>query len=112
MDDDPDIREAMVEVLSDEGYEVTAVANGHEALTYLRSVTPPKRPCLILLDLMMPVMNGWEFRQEQLADTALAAIPVIAITAGGVAASSVPVPVLLPKPLDVERLLDVLREHC
>jgi len=112
IDDDADIREAMCEVLADEGYAVVAVANGQEALTYLRSVPSSKRPCVIFLDLMMPVMDGWEFRRRQLADPTLMGIPVVAITAGGVAAAAVPVPRLLAKPLQVEHLLEVLRDHC
>ena len=62
VDDDPDIRDSLKEVLEDEGYEVNGVANGREALDYLRK---SPRPCVILLDLMMPVMDGWQFRKEQ-----------------------------------------------
>src|SRR5579862_4602951 len=62
VDDDPDIRDSLKEVLEDEGYEVNGVANGREALDYLRK---SPRPCVILLDLMMPVMDGWQFRREQ-----------------------------------------------
>ena len=78
VDDDYAVLDAMKDVLEDEGYEVTLAANGLEALKELRR---GDRPCLILLDLMMPVMNGWEFRREQLQDTTLAAIPTILITA-------------------------------
>jgi CheY-like chemotaxis protein len=78
VDDDYAVLDAIKDVLEDEGYEVTLAANGLEALKELRR---GDRPCLILLDLMMPVMNGWEFRREQLEDTTLAAIPTILITA-------------------------------
>ena len=78
VDDDYAVLDAIKDVLEDEGYEVTLAANGLEALKELRRGSPP---CLILLDLMMPVMNGWEFRREQLQDSALSTIPTILITA-------------------------------
>ena len=66
VDDDPDIRDSLREVLEDEGYEVACVGNGREALDHLKTANP--RPCVILLDLMMPVMDGWQFRKEQKQD--------------------------------------------
>lgn len=78
VDDDYAVLDAIKDVLEDEGYEVVLAANGLEALKELRRGTPP---CLILLDLMMPVMNGWEFRREQLQDKTLALIPTILVTA-------------------------------
>jgi CheY-like chemotaxis protein len=85
VEDDADILRAVVQVLEDEGYAVTAAENGRVALAALRA--PGARPpCVILLDLMMPVMDGWAFRAEQLRDPALASIPVIVLTADGNAA--------------------------
>jgi CheY-like chemotaxis protein len=85
IEDDADILRAVVQVLEDEGYVVTAAENGRVALAALRA--PGARPpCVILLDLMMPVMDGWAFRAEQLRDPALAPIPVIVLTADGNAA--------------------------
>jgi CheY-like chemotaxis protein len=81
VDDEPDIREMVAEVLSDEGYRVVGAANGLEAIEYLTRATT--LPTLILLDLMMPVMNGWEFADRQRLDPALADIPVIVISADG-----------------------------
>jgi CheY-like chemotaxis protein len=78
VDDDYAVLDAIKDVLEDEGYEVSLAANGLEALKELRRGS---RPCVILLDLMMPVMNGWEFRREQLQDEKLAVIPTIIITA-------------------------------
>jgi CheY-like chemotaxis protein len=66
-------------VLRYEGYSVAAAANGREAIDHLRE---RGRPCVILLDLMMPIMDGWQFRAEQLRDPGLAPIPVIVISAG------------------------------
>jgi CheY-like chemotaxis protein len=77
VEDNADLRDSLAELLQYEGYEVARAANGQEALRYLRECPPP---CLILLDLMMPVMNGWEFRKQQLLDPTLSSIPVAIVT--------------------------------
>jgi CheY-like chemotaxis protein len=77
IEDDIDIREALLTVLTDEGYVVAGVANGREALQQLEECTP----ALILLDLMMPVMDGWQFREAQRRDERLRDIPVVVISA-------------------------------
>jgi CheY-like chemotaxis protein len=82
IEDDVDILRAIVQVLEDEGHAVRGAANGQAALDLLRQPRG-KRPRLILLDLMMPIMDGWAFRAEQLRDPALADIPVIVLTADG-----------------------------
>ena len=85
VEDDVDILRAIVQVLEDEGHAVRGAENGRAALAALRA--PGARPpCVIFLDLMMPVMDGWAFRAEQLRDPALADIPVIVLTADGGAA--------------------------
>lgn len=81
VDDDRDIREMISQVLTIEGYRVTSAANGQEALEQLRDERT--RAGLILLDLMMPVMNGWEMRAEMARDPLLAAIPVVVISGDG-----------------------------
>ena len=78
IEDDAATRAAVSLALEDEGYSVTAVPNGQEALHHLRRTAPPD---LILLDLMMPVMNGWEFRRQQAQDPALQWIPVVVVSA-------------------------------
>jgi signal transduction histidine kinase len=78
VDDDADIRELMVVTLQDRGYEVIEYSNGLDALVRLRT---PCKPDVIVLDLMMPIMDGWEFRVAQRRDPALAAIPVVALSA-------------------------------
>ena len=77
VEDDFAIRETLRELLEDEGYRVTWASNGREALARIREHAPR----LILLDLMMPVMDGWEFRSAQQRDPELANIPVIVISA-------------------------------
>ena len=77
VDDDRDICETLEMILGSQGYQVLTASDGREALTRLRSGA---RPFLILLDLMMPGMNGMQFRQEQLRDPDLAHIPVVVIS--------------------------------
>jgi len=78
VDDDDDIRAGLTEILQDSGVDVVGAANGREALALLRAGA---RPTLILLDLMMPVLNGWDFRREQMADPALREVPVVVFSA-------------------------------
>lgn len=78
VDDDDDLREMVSQMLELEGFTVCAARNGREALDFLRSNPAPS---VIVLDLMMPVMSGQEFREEQLRDQALASIPVVLLTA-------------------------------
>ena len=80
VDDNHDIRDLVRDILEFEGYAVVTACNGKEALERLGGADLPS---LILLDLMMPTMNGWEFRAEQLKDTRLASIPLIVLTGDG-----------------------------
>ncbi len=110
VDDDQDIRDALCELLREEGYRAVSVGNGEEALLYLSS---RERPCVILLDLMMPIMDGWEFRRRQQNDPDLAKIPVVVITAAGsFGASSIAAERVLAKPLQLEQILEALRQYC
>jgi CheY-like chemotaxis protein len=79
VDDDKDIRTSLAEVLMDEGYQVEQASDGEEALECLRSGAAVS---LIILDVMMPRMDGYQFRSEQLKDPRLAGIPVVLVTAG------------------------------
>ena len=110
VDDDLAISEAITDLLADHGHEVRCAPNGKEALAVLRSGA---RPCMILLDLMMPVMNGWQFAQEKECDPELAQIPMCIITAAGAAQEPPPDAVcVLPKPLQLARLLEIVAQHC
>jgi CheY-like chemotaxis protein len=81
VDDVPALAKLMVDILATAGYRTITAANGQEALAHLRSGVP--LPALILLDLDMPVMNGWEFRAEQQRDPFLNAIPVLIVSGEG-----------------------------
>lgn len=109
VEDDRDVRETMVEILEDEGYTVSGAENGREALAALRD--EPARPDLILLDLMMPIMNGFQFRDEQLKDAQLARIPVVLISADSDVrgnAEKLNVAAFMVKPVKIQPLLDVI----
>jgi CheY-like chemotaxis protein len=110
VDDDPDIRGALCELLEDEGYRCVSASNGEEALVYLDS---RERPCVILLDLMIPVMDEWEFRRRQKNDPRWSKIPVVVITAGGkYGANAIAAERVLPKPLHLEHVLEALAQYC
>lgn len=112
VDDDFAILDAMRELLQDEGYEVEIAENGQEALTRLRRA--PIRQQLILLDLMMPIMNGWQFREEQVRDPGLASIPTVIVSANAPDRYSGDVKTdgFVRKPLNASELLAVVRKHC
>jgi CheY-like chemotaxis protein len=110
IDDDSAIRSAISELLDDAGYQVIEAADGREGLTHLSKGVLPH---LIVLDLMMPVADGWKFRAEQMMNPALASIPVIVITAIPVAAPHQDLGVeVLSKPFKPEVLLSMVRRHC
>jgi CheY-like chemotaxis protein len=112
VDDDPAIRETLADLLHDEGYVVMTAVNGKDALTRLRA--GGSRPCVILLDLMMPVMSGPEFYDEMRNDPALADIPVVVISADGNARRTVKAmgSEFIPKPVKFDTVLDVVEQHC
>jgi CheY-like chemotaxis protein len=106
VEDDHLIRQVIAEALEEEGFDVVEAANGKEALEALRSA----HPSLILLDLMMPVMNGWEFRRAQLADPHIADIPVIVLSA--LKDHQVEAQKSFTKPFDLEDLLDTVWDYA
>jgi CheY-like chemotaxis protein len=112
VDDDEDIRETLIEVVQDSGYEAVGAAHGRDALDRLRDGGP--RPCVILLDLMMPVMDGWQFREAQRNDPELAGIPVVVISAyrHRPSVTELDAAEYLNKPVQVDSLIEALRRHC
>jgi len=111
VDDDDDTREAMEIVLTDEGYRVELASGGHGALAYLRAHAAPS---LILLDLMMPEMDGYEFRSRQVGDPAIAHIPVVVATGSGsghLRESELHGALILHKPLVLEALIAAIERH-
>ena len=106
VDDDRDIRETLAEVLEVAGHTVRKASHGGEALESLRA-DPAE---VVLLDLMMPGMDGWTFVREQQADAELADIPVVVVTAAPVDAPIPGVRAYLPKPFDLDRLLAVVAQ--
>jgi CheY-like chemotaxis protein len=114
VEDDSDISQIMVTALRDEGYAVNCAQNGREALDALRAQADAP-PGVIFLDLMMPFMDGREFRREQLRDPMLAAIPVVLFTADPKAlrdAAAMQVDVILSKPATLEQILLVVERFC
>ena len=105
VDDDSGSRTALANVLRDEGFDVVAVDNGDAALEQLRSSSPPR---LIVLDLMMPGMDGWDLRHEQKRDPKLADIPVIAVSAAGKLPDA---DVQFRKPLDLDKFLAAVKKY-
>ena len=110
VEDDTDVREMMDLLLTSIGYRTVTAPNGAIALERLRE----DRPCMVLLDLMMPVMTGWEFRKRQLADPQLASIPVLCMSAvyqPEEVKTELQVN-CLAKPLDFGRLIDEIATAC
>ena len=113
VEDDRDVREAIAEVLADSRYVALHAANGAEALQRLRSA--PVRPCVILLDVMMPTMDGWQFRAEQQRDPSVKDIPVVVLSAhsdASEAAAKMEAAGYLTKPVALETLLGVVERFC
>lgn len=108
VDDDVDGVDALRYLLESQGYRVQSAGNGREALAYLREGA---RPSVVILDLAMPVMNGWQFLAVREGDEALASIPVIVVTA------SQPAPgaeseMVMTKPVDLDVLLERIGAAC
>lgn len=112
IEDDEAVRESIAQLLRDEAFHVETASNGREALQLLRRT--PTLPSVILLDLMMPVMDGWTFRTEQLADQRLAGIPVVVLSATpdlSRRARDLHARAVIQKPFDASHLLDLVTHH-
>jgi CheY-like chemotaxis protein len=111
VEDDRDTREMLGKFLELEGFAVRTAANGQQAL---ESLEEHGNACVILLDLMMPVMNGWQFRQAQASDPRFSKIPVVVVTAAG-AREQIPAiqaDAWVAKPVDFDTLLSTIVPLC
>jgi CheY-like chemotaxis protein len=111
VDDDTDLREALTDALTDAGYVVTGASNGREGLDRL---SDGQAPCAVLLDLLMPVMNGWEFCAAVKSDPATAQIPIVGMS-GAVSRDPkspyfIAVDDFVAKPINMTDLLGKLRK--
>jgi two-component system, OmpR family, response regulator CpxR len=112
VEDHKELRESLMEILEEEGCTAVGAADGQEALDYLRTHS---LPCLILLDLMMPGLNGWEFCAQKEQDPALAAIPVVVLSGVGrleQKAAALRAVGWLEKPIHIPLLLELIRRYC
>ena len=111
VEDDGDVRQAIGDVLRGDGYDVREAADGQEALDALHEGF---RPCLIVLDLMMPRMNGYQFRERQMSDPKLEAIPVLVVSAAANDGELQRLGVKnhLRKPFDLEDLIHAVEQAC
>jgi DNA-binding response OmpR family regulator len=107
VDDDPDIRDSLRLLLEDEGFDVRVACDGAEAVRAMRL----EPPCFVILDLMMPVMDGWEVAGQMHDEERLASIPLCVLTATPEWAPADSACVM-QKPIDVRRLVAMLRERC
>jgi DNA-binding response OmpR family regulator len=107
VDDETDIREAVAELLAEEGYEVHDAGDGAEALRKARAFHPD----VVLLDLMMPGMSGWEFCAQRKGDPELERIPIIVLSALG-RVQGIDAAGYLQKPFELDELLSAVKEHA
>jgi CheY-like chemotaxis protein len=114
VEDHEDIRESVVEVLRMEGFRVESAENGQAALDIIGKLERP----LILLDMMMPVMNGWEFLEVRKSNPALSECPVVVVSAVPADKALVPdtglvhAEGLLSKPINIHNLLKIVETYC
>jgi len=107
IDDDSASTDSLTDILTGEGYSVATARNGKEALELLRGAPNPR---VIILDLFMPEMDGWEFRREQLKDAKLRDIPVVVMTGASIYAG-IDANVIVHKPLDVARFVSLIERY-
>lgn len=109
IEDDQAIRDTLRMLLEMEGYFVVAANDGAEGLRALKTMDAP---CLVLLDLMMPVMNGWEFIEAKGKDGHIATIPVLVTSAVADKADPTTVAGIIKKPIDIDSLLTFVKQFC
>lgn len=109
IEDDHDTRVSLRKILEREGYFVFSAADGKAGLELLHRIKPP---CLIILDVIMPLMNGAEFLDAIEKDPILHLVPVVLLSAFPEAAKKLVVKAFVQKPIELDSLLDAVREHC
>jgi CheY-like chemotaxis protein len=112
VDDQEEARDALAMLLKNEGFAVREASDGQEALDALYD---GPRPCLVVLDLMMPGMDGWEFRRRQLRSPLFARIPTVVLSGHAnlsAAATGLSAHEVLAKPVILGRLLELVRDYC
>ena len=110
VEDDEDIRNAIIDLLENEGYIADSAINGKDALEKLRKIK--NKPCLVLLDMMMPIMNGRDFLDEVMKDARLAPIPVLIVSAVADKSNTAGSVGFLKKPIDIDVVLKVVSQYC
>jgi len=113
VEDDEDIRDAIGEILSHEGYDVALAENGQHALEKLGEL---ERPCLLLVDLVMPQMDGWDLMSALSKNDRLATIPVVVMSAASrperLEGHTLEGHTVVKKPIDLGIMLDIVKNHC
>ncbi len=115
VEDNADIRDTLEQVLQMEGYEVECASNGGEAIELLKR---KHEPVLVLLDMMMPVMSGWEFLEAQKSDHVLATLPLVILSPLGAASALIsketPLPAVgyIKKPIALNALMEIVQQYC
>jgi CheY-like chemotaxis protein len=107
VEDDEEVRDTLKDVLEERGFEIIVAANGREGLLKLQKNSQPH---LVLLDLMMPHANGWQFLEHQKADQTFAKIPVVVISAFPESARTLDVAAFIPKPIRLDYLIKTVSQ--
>lgn len=109
VEDDEDIRNSIIDLLESEGFQAQSAANGKEALDLLHHI---QKPCLVLLDMMMPIMNGREFLDLVMKDSYLAPIPVVIVSAIADKTNTQGAIGFLKKPIDIDMVMKLVEKFC
>src|SRR5688572_22726939 len=111
VDDEDEVRRSVGEALTAEGYDVVTARNGREAIELLKTI---EQPCVILLDLMMPEADGWQFLAARRRDPSVARVPVVLLSASAHELTGAPLGVVgvITKPIDPDALLKTVSECC
>lgn len=109
IEDNKELQSSLKTILESEGYKIVTADNGKEGIELLRKIPTP---CMILLDLMMPIMNGWEFVDIVSKDIILSNIPITVISAFGDTKGTPKTNDYIPKPIDLDALFRTVRKHC